>query len=100
MKVFSKFSKTYNFKIIQLLICRLNLAGSQGPAGSFNFKSGQLPRQSLPGGGGTSSAGNGVNNRVPLTDDGRVDLQRLSLPQGNLFGCFAFYVVNLFSGFP
>ena len=96
MKVFSKFSKTYSFKIIRLFICRLNLAGSQGPAGSFNFKSGQLPRQSLPGGGGTSSAGNGVNNRVPLTDDGRVDLQRLSLPQGKLFGCFAIFLRQTF----
>ena len=95
MKVFSKFSKTYNFKIIQLLICRLNLAGSQGPAGSFNFKSGQLPRQSMPG-GGTSSTGSNVNNRVPLTDDGRVDLQRLSLPQGKLFGCFAIFLRQTF----
>merc|ERR1719354_1179344 len=59
---------------------RLNLAGSQGPAGSFNFKSGQLSRQSMPG--GSTSTGSNVNNRVPLMDDGRVDLQRLSLPQG------------------
>ena len=96
MKVFSKFSKTYNFKNNRLSIRRLNLAGSQGPAGSFNFKSGQLPRQSMPGSGGTSSTGNNANNRVPLTDDGRVDLQRLSLPQGKLFGCFAIFLRQTF----
>ena len=64
---------------------RVTLSNNQPPFSSsnqsaFSFTSGQTERPS--GFSSASAATSGAANRVPMTADGHVDLQRLALPNG------------------